>query len=122
MTASRFVPLAAAALVLAASAAGAATDPSFLLTGTAKNFDGYFPGYLANGYFSTMTSLRGTEPNMAYMVAFMDYAQDDIARPAAVRAGARSTTTPAAAGSIRRASRRTSSPATRRRWTCTMRR
>jgi len=84
MTASRFVPLAAAALVLAASAAGAATDPSFLLTGTAKNFDGYFPGYLANGYFSTMTSLRGTEPNMAYMVAFMDYAQDDIARPAAV--------------------------------------
>ena len=50
------------------------TDPSFLLTATAKNFDSYFPSYLANGYFSTMTSPRGTEPDMVYMVAFMDYA------------------------------------------------
>ncbi len=54
------------------------TDPSFLLTGTSKNFDAYFPSYLANGYFSTMTSVRGTEGNMAYVVAFMDYAKDDI--------------------------------------------
>ena len=60
------------------------TDPSFLLTATAKNFDSYFPSYLANGYFSTMTSPRGTEPNMGYMVAFMDYAKGDISRPAAV--------------------------------------
>jgi trehalose/maltose hydrolase-like predicted phosphorylase len=60
------------------------TDPSFLLTGTSKNFDTYFPSYLANGYFSTMTSVRGTEANMAYMVAFMDYAKDDISRPAAI--------------------------------------
>jgi trehalose/maltose hydrolase-like predicted phosphorylase len=60
------------------------TDPSFLLTATAKNFDNYFPSYLANGYFSTMTSPRGTEPNMGYMVAFMDYAKEDISRPAAI--------------------------------------
>jgi trehalose/maltose hydrolase-like predicted phosphorylase len=60
------------------------TDPSFLLTGTSKNFDSYFPSYLANGYFSTMTSPRGTEPDMGYMVAFMDYAKGDISRPAAI--------------------------------------
>ncbi|MBN8884642.1 MAG: glycoside hydrolase family 65 protein [Rudaea sp.] len=70
--------------LLLSNAALAATDPSFLLTGTAKDFDAYFPSYLANGWFSTMTSVRGTEPNMAYMVAFMDYKQDDISRPAAI--------------------------------------
>ena len=62
----------------------AATDPSFLLTGTSKDFDAYFPSYLANGWFSTMTSVRGTEANMAYMVAFMDHKKDDISRPAAI--------------------------------------
>jgi len=61
-----------------------ATDPSFLLTASSDNFGNYFPSYLANGYFSTMTSVRGTEPNPGYMVAFMDYAKDDIARPAAI--------------------------------------
>jgi protein-glucosylgalactosylhydroxylysine glucosidase len=71
-------------LLATAGARAAATDPSFLLTGTAADFGTYFPSYLANGYFSTMTSLRGTEANMAYMVAFMDYAKDDISRPAAV--------------------------------------
>jgi trehalose/maltose hydrolase-like predicted phosphorylase len=72
-----------AALCVAASAHGA-TDPSFVLTGTSENFGTYFPSYLANGYFSTMTSLRGTEPARGYMVAYMDYAAGDIARPAAV--------------------------------------
>jgi trehalose/maltose hydrolase-like predicted phosphorylase len=61
-----------------------ATDPSFLLTATAKDFGSYFPGYLANGYVSTMTSPRGTEGSFSYMVALMDYTRDDIARPAAV--------------------------------------
>ena len=59
-------------------------DPSFLLTATAKDFGSYFPSYLANGYFSTMTTVRGTEPAMGYMVAFMDYTRDDISRPAAI--------------------------------------
>ena len=83
MIPSRLVRGFALALLLL-SADGFATDPSFVLTGTSANFDTYFPSYLANGYFSTMTSVRGTEPDMSYMVAFMDYAQDDIARPAAV--------------------------------------
>jgi len=73
-----------ACFFLFSTSAFAGTDPSFLLTGTSKNFDAYFPSYLANGYFSTMTSVRGSEGNMAYMVAFMDYAKDDISRPAAI--------------------------------------
>ena len=72
------------ALALFASVAGAATDPSFLLTATAKDFATYFPGQLANGYLSTFTSPRGTESNLSYLVAFMDYGKDDIARPAAI--------------------------------------
>lgn len=68
----------------AAQLVHAATDPSFLLTATAKDFNTYFPSYLANGYFSTMTAPRGTEGNLAYMVAFMDYAKDDVSRPAAI--------------------------------------
>jgi hypothetical protein len=72
------------AVLCAVPFAHADTDPSFVLTGTAENFGTYFPSYLANGYFSTMTSVRGTEPARGYMVAFMDYAKDDIARPAAV--------------------------------------
>lgn len=73
------------ALATVAPAIGVcATDPSFLLTATSKDFGAYFPSYLANGYFSTMTSVRGTEPDRAYMVAFMDYTSDDISRPAAI--------------------------------------
>jgi trehalose/maltose hydrolase-like predicted phosphorylase len=80
------VVLAAFSLATAwlAAPALAATDPSFLFTATAKDFGSYFPSYLANGYFSTMTSPRGTEPNAAYMVAFMDYKPGDISRPAAI--------------------------------------
>jgi trehalose/maltose hydrolase-like predicted phosphorylase len=59
-------------------------DASFLLTATANDFASYFPGYLANGYLSTMTAPRGTEGNLAYAVAFMDYARDDMSRPAAI--------------------------------------
>jgi len=67
-----------------AAAAHAETDPSFLLTARPNDFSAYFPSYLANGYLSTMTGPRGTEANLAYVVAFMDYAKDDIARPAAI--------------------------------------
>ena len=72
------------AALAAASGAHAASDPSFTLTATADNFGSYFPSYLANGYFSTMTSPRGTEPTRAYMVAFMDYDRHDVSRPAAI--------------------------------------
>ncbi|MEO7051264.1 MAG: glycoside hydrolase family 65 protein [Rhodanobacter sp.] len=68
----------------AASNTHAATDPSFLLTATSRDFTSYFPGQLANGYLSTTTAPRGTEGNLAYMVGFMDYGKDDMSRPAAI--------------------------------------
>jgi protein-glucosylgalactosylhydroxylysine glucosidase len=73
-----------AALAFASGSALAAADSTFELSAGAADFDHYFPSYLANGYFSTMTAPRGTEGNLAYMVAFMDYGRDDIARPAAI--------------------------------------
>src|SRR3984885_6900189 len=76
--------LASAAGPALAAPAPADPDPTFNLSASAADFDSYFPSYLANGYFSTMTAPRGTEGNLAYMVAFMDYAKDDIARPAAI--------------------------------------
>jgi trehalose/maltose hydrolase-like predicted phosphorylase len=79
-----FVLLLAAAIGCFATIAQAATDPSFLLTATSKDFANYFPGQLANGYLSTMTAPRGTEGNLAYLVAFMDYGKDDMSRPAAI--------------------------------------
>jgi trehalose/maltose hydrolase-like predicted phosphorylase len=75
--------LAGLAFVVAPAFADA-PDDSFSLTATAKDFASYFPSQLANGYFSTMTAPRGTEGNLAYMVAFMDYAKDDASRPAAI--------------------------------------
>ena len=71
------------AAVLSTPALGR-SDPSVLLTARSANLKSYFPSYLANGYLSTMTSPRGTEPDMGYMVAFVDYAKGDISRPAAI--------------------------------------
>jgi trehalose/maltose hydrolase-like predicted phosphorylase len=71
-------------LAMTAVPALAAPDSSFTLSASAEEFGNYFPSYLANGYFSTMTAPRGTEGNLAYMVAFMDYAKDDESRPAAI--------------------------------------
>lgn len=76
--------LVATTALLATALAQAATDPSFLLTASAKDFDAYFPGELANGYVSTFTGPRGTEGNLSYLVGFMDYAKDDMSRPAAI--------------------------------------
>src|ERR1700691_1135820 len=73
------LPFAAAAMPAVGSA-----DDTFSLSASAEDFGNYFPSYLANGYFSTMTAPRGTEGNLAYMVAFMDYAKDDESRPAAI--------------------------------------
>ena len=75
---------ACAALLPATTPAQADSDANFNLSASAADFDSYFPSYLANGYFSTMTAPRGTEGNLAYMVAFMDYAKGDVSRPAAI--------------------------------------
>jgi protein-glucosylgalactosylhydroxylysine glucosidase len=69
-------------LVLCGHIMGA--DPSFEFTATEKDFNLYFPAYLANGFFTTTTSLRGTDPAPAYMVGLMDYTPGDVSRPAAV--------------------------------------
>lgn len=71
-------------LLFIAAAPVFAAEDTFDLSASAADFGNYFPSYLANGYFSTMTAPRGTEGNLAYMVAFMDYAKDDESRPAAI--------------------------------------
>jgi len=71
-------------LTLSAVPAWAGPGPSFTLEATAADFGSYFPSYLANGYFSAMTAPRGTEGTLGYLVAFMDYAKDDLSRPAAI--------------------------------------
>lgn len=83
----RYCFLACCALTAALSlpAFGASTtDQSFLFTATARNFGDYFPSYLANGYFSTMTTVRGVGPAPGYMVALMDHTPGDVSRPAAI--------------------------------------
>ena len=60
-----------------------AADGSFTLTATASSFSRYVPTYLANGYWSTGSSLLGTSATAAQMVGLMDYS-DDVSRPAAI--------------------------------------
>ncbi|HVC31044.1 MAG TPA: hypothetical protein VND24_07645, partial [Steroidobacteraceae bacterium] len=77
--------VACAALVpLTAAAARAGTDPSFLLSAHISDVPAYFPGLLGNGYISSLTAPRGTEPTPTYLVAFMDYTPGDMSRPAGV--------------------------------------
>lgn len=72
------------ALCGASGAPGAETDPSFLLTAGAADLASYFPTYLANGYFSTLSTPRGTEATRSYMAGLMDYTPGDMSRPASV--------------------------------------
>jgi trehalose/maltose hydrolase-like predicted phosphorylase len=65
-----------------ANAAPAASD--FQLTATANDLGLYFPTYLANGFFSTQSSPRGTDPTLAQMAGLMDYTPGDVSRPAAI--------------------------------------
>jgi len=71
-------------LLLLSSAARGASDTSFQLSAGLENVPDYFPGYLGNGYLSTLTAPRGTEATRAYLVGFMDYAAGDMSRPAAI--------------------------------------
>jgi protein-glucosylgalactosylhydroxylysine glucosidase len=83
----------AAAVQAAAPAAGAAPgaaadgEPAidtFELTATDRNFQNYYPTYLANGYWSMASSLSGTGPTPAQIVGVMDYTANDVSRPAAI--------------------------------------
>lgn len=62
----------------------AGKNSGFEFVATEKNFDLYYPTYLANGFFSTNTSLRGTDPTVCYMVGLMDYTPMDLSRPAPI--------------------------------------
>lgn len=70
-------------LVVAAGARGE-SDGSFVLRAGVEDLAAYFPGYLGNGYLSTLTAPRGTEATRTYLVAFMDYTAGDMSRPAAL--------------------------------------
>ncbi|HXO66192.1 MAG TPA: hypothetical protein VN882_15965, partial [Steroidobacteraceae bacterium] len=67
------------ALMLLAAAAGASaeTDASFLLSASGADLQHYFPTYLANGYFSTLSSPRGTAVARSYVAGLMDYTPGD---------------------------------------------
>ena len=71
-------------ILFLSAAAGAANDASFQLSAGFDDLPNYFPGYLANGYLSTLTAPRGTEATRAYLAGFMDYAAGDMSRPAAI--------------------------------------
>src|SRR5215469_10458862 len=73
-----------ALLLLTATGARGETDASFVLRAGLEDLPAYFPGYLGNGYVSTLSAPRGTEATRAYMVAFMDYTAGDMSRPAAI--------------------------------------
>jgi hypothetical protein len=85
--------LMAAAVQAAAPAAGAAPGTAadgqpaidtFELSATDRNFQNYYPTYLANGYWSMASSLSGTGPTPAQIVGVMDYTANDVSRPAAI--------------------------------------
>ena len=67
-------------LVAWGTPAFAAEDPTFNFTATEKDFDLYFPAYLANGFFTTTTSLHGTDATDSHMVGLMDYTPGDVSR------------------------------------------
>lgn len=91
----------AALVPLAAAEARGATDSSFLLSAQLENVPAYFPGLLGNGYISSLTAPRGTEPTQTYLVAFMDYTPGDISRPALVPGWTEIDFSPGGAGSHR---------------------
>jgi trehalose/maltose hydrolase-like predicted phosphorylase len=59
---------------------------SFCLETSVADPAQYFATYLANGYFSTTSSLLGTAPALSLMVGLMDHTAGDVSRPAAIPA------------------------------------
>jgi trehalose/maltose hydrolase-like predicted phosphorylase len=86
-TASLLLVQAAVPAAARAASAAARQEPAidtFELTATDRNFQNYYPTYLANGYWSMASSLSGTAPTPAQMVGVMDYTANDVSRPAAI--------------------------------------
>ncbi|HUA27164.1 MAG TPA: glycosyl hydrolase family 65 protein [Steroidobacteraceae bacterium] len=67
-----------------AAVAGGGDDTGFELSVGLQGLPDYFPGLIGNGYVTTLTAPRGTEPAQTYMVALMDYTPGDVSRPALV--------------------------------------
>jgi len=57
---------------------------NFRLKATARHFDQYFPTFLANGCFSSASSLRGTDPVLTLVAGLLDRTPGDVSRPAAI--------------------------------------
>jgi trehalose/maltose hydrolase-like predicted phosphorylase len=67
-----------------ATPAGLPAIDTFALVATDRDFDRYYPTYLANGYWSMASSPLGTAATPAQMVGVMDYTANDVSRPAAI--------------------------------------
>lgn len=67
-----------------AALAGGGDDTGFRLSVGLQGLPDYFPGLIGNGYITTLTAPRGTQPAQTYMVALMDYTPGDVSRPALV--------------------------------------
>jgi trehalose/maltose hydrolase-like predicted phosphorylase len=67
-----------------AALAGGGDDAGFRLSVGLQGLPDYFPGLIGNGYITTLTAPRGTDPAQTYMVALMDYTPGDVSRPALV--------------------------------------
>ena len=57
---------------------------TFRLTATTHDFQRYFPTFLANGYISSVSSLRGTDATLTLVAGLMDRTAGDVSRPAAI--------------------------------------
>jgi hypothetical protein len=73
------------ALLLGSSRVEAAAPrATFVLTAGIDALPGYYPTYLANGYWSLASTPLGTDAASSQIVAVMDRSPGDVARPAAV--------------------------------------
>ena len=71
-------------ILLIQGASAAPAIDTFALTATDRDFDKYYPTYLANGHWSMASSLLGTAPTSAQIIGVMDYSANDVSRPAAI--------------------------------------
>src|SRR5579872_3377181 len=71
-------------LVFAGPAAVAIAADTYTLSAGIDDLSGYYPTYLANGYFSLASTPLGSNAALSLMAGLMDEFPEDVARPAAV--------------------------------------